>query len=83
MPITIDAINVAITGMIESGEWDTISTTWDLLAPLTDDTTADTATAYPTVNEGSDLAAVLESGELKFCSDTSYPPYENLRNRSS
>ena len=77
-PQLLDAINVAITGMVESGEWDTISTAWDLLAPLTDDTTADTATAYPTVNEGSDLAAVLESGQLKFCSDTSYPPYESL-----
>ena len=77
-PQLLDAINVAITGMVESGDWDTISATWNLLAPLTDDTTADTATVYPTVNEGSDLAAVLESGELKFCSDTSYPPYENL-----
>jgi len=77
-PQLLDAINVAITGMVDSGEWDTISTTWDLLAPLTDDTTADTATSYPTVNQGSDLAAVLESGQLKFCSDTSYPPYENL-----
>ena len=77
-PQLLDAINVALTDMIDSGEWDTISSNWNLLAPLTDDTTSDTATQYPTVNEGSTLAAVLESGELKFCSDTSYPPYENL-----
>ncbi len=74
----LDALNVAITAVINSGEHDLIAGAWDLAAPIVDDTTADTATAYPTPTEGSTLTAVLESGNLKFCSDTSYPPFENL-----
>ena len=74
----LDALNVAITAVIDSGEHDLIAGAWDLAAPIVDDTTADTATAYPTPTEGSTLTAVLESGNLKFCSDTSYPPFENL-----
>ena len=74
----LDALNVAISAVIDSGEHDLIAGAWDLAAPIVDDTTADTATAYPTPTEGSTLTAVLESGDLKFCSDTSYPPFENL-----
>ena len=74
----LDALNVAISAVIDSGEHDLIAGAWDLAAPIVDDTTADTATAYPTPTEGSTLTAVLESGNLKFCSDTSYPPFENL-----
>ena len=74
----LDALNVAITAVIDSGEHDLISGAWDLAAPIVDDSTADTATAYPTPTEGSTLTAVLESGNLRFCSDTSYPPFENL-----
>ena len=45
---------------------------------LTDDRNADTATAYPAATEGSTLTGVLESGELSFCNDPFYPPFENI-----
>mgnify|MGYP003303754592 CR=1 FL=1 len=44
---------------------------------LADDTTADTATAYPTPSEGSTLTSALESGDLKLCTDPFYPPFES------
>ena len=44
---------------------------------LADDTTADTATAYPTPSEGSTLTSALESGGLKLCTDPFYPPFES------
>jgi branched-chain amino acid transport system substrate-binding protein len=75
----LDALNVAITALVDSGEYDAIFGAWfEGAVVLTDDRTADTATSYPTPTEGSSLTAVLESGSLKFCSDTSYPPFENL-----
>ena len=74
----LDALNVAIGAIVDSGEWDNIASTWALKAPLTDDTTSDTATAYPTPSDGSTLTKVLNAGSLKFCSDTTYPPFENL-----
>ena len=73
------AINVAITAVIDSGEYDLIFGAWfDGAVVLTDDTDANTATSYPMATEGSRLAHVLETGNLRFCSDTSYPPFENL-----
>ncbi|MDC3281903.1 ABC transporter substrate-binding protein [Euryarchaeota archaeon] len=73
------AINVAITAVIDSGEYDLIFGAWfDGAVVLTDDTDADTATSYPMATEGSRLAHVLESGNLRFCSDTAYPPFESL-----
>ncbi len=74
----LDALNVAIAAIVDSGEWDNIAMEWDLKAPLTDDSAPDTATAYPTPSDGSTLTKVLNAGSLKFCSDTSYPPFENL-----
>ncbi len=75
----LGAINVAITAMIDSGEYDLIfGATFEGAVVLTDDTDANTATSYPMATEGSRLAHVLESGELRFCSDTSYPPFESL-----
>ncbi len=75
----IDALNVAITAMIDSGEYDLIfGATFEGAVVLTDDTDANTATTYPMATEGSRLTQVLESGELRFCSDTSYPPFESL-----
>ena len=75
----LDALNVAITAIVDSGEYDAIFGEWfDGAVVLTDDRDADTATAYPELSEGSTLTAVLESGSLKFCSDTAYPPFENL-----
>ena len=75
----LDALNVAITAMIDSGEYDLIfGETFEGAVVLTDDTDANTATSYPMATEGSRLTHVLESGELRFCSDTSYPPFESL-----
>ena len=75
----LDAINVAITAMIDSGEYDLIfGATFEGAVVLTDDTDANTATTYPMATEGSRLTHVLESGDLRFCSDTSYPPFESL-----
>ena len=75
----LDALNVAITAMIDSGEYDLIfGATFEGAVVLTDDTDSNTATTYPMATEGSRLTQVLESGELRFCSDTSYPPFESL-----
>jgi len=73
----LDALNVAIGAMVNSGQYDTIYTAWfDETAVLSDDTTADTATSYPTPSEGSTLTSVLESGSLNICTDPFYPPFE-------
>jgi len=75
----LDAMNVAITAMIDSGEYDLIfGASFEGAVVLTDDTDADTATSYPMATEGSRLTQVLESGSLRFCSDTAYPPFESL-----
>ena len=77
--LLLDALNVAITAVIDSGEYDLIfGASFEGNVVLTDDTTADTATSYPMATEGSRLAHVLETGELKLCSDTTYPPFESL-----
>lgn len=75
----LDALNVAIGAIVNSGEYDTIfQASFDGAAVLADDTTADTATAYPTSpSEGSTLTGVLESGQLKVCTDPFYPPFES------
>ena len=75
----LGALNVAITAIVDSGEYDAIFGEWfDGAVVLTDDRDADTATSYPELSEDSTLTAVLEAGSLKFCSDTAYPPFENL-----
>jgi len=72
------ALDVAIGAIVASGEYDVIYGAWfDGAVTLADDSTADTATAYPAASEGSTLAAVLESGDLKLCTDPFYPPFEN------
>ena len=74
-----DALDVAITAVIDSGDYDDIFGYWfDGQVVLTDDTTSDTATAYPEATEGSTLTDVIESGALQFCSDTAYMPFEGL-----
>ena len=75
----LDALNVAITAVVDSGEYDLIySLHFDDVMTFIDDTTASTATQYPMPTEGSRLTQVLESGSLRFCSDTTYPPFESL-----
>ena len=75
----LDALNVAITAIVDSGEYDLIFGAWfEGTVVLTDDRDADTASAYPSPSEGSTLTSVLESGWLKICSDTAYPPFENI-----
>ena len=75
----LDALDVAIGAIVDSGEYDTIfQASFDGSAVLADDTTADTATAYPaSPSEGSTLTGVLESGQLKVCTDPFYPPFES------
>jgi len=74
-----DALNVAITALVDGGQYDAIFGAWfEGTVVLTDDRNADTATAYPTPTEGSTLTGVLESGSLEFCIDPFYPPFENL-----
>ena len=74
-----DALNVAITALVDGGQYDAIFGAWfEGAVVLTDDRTADTASAYPTPTEGSTLTGVLESGNLEFCTDPFYPPFENL-----
>ena len=74
----LDAINVALGEIVDSGEYDTIfaATFGDEIVVLTDDTDADTATAYPEKATGA-LAAVLEYGDLSFGTDPYYPPFES------
>ena len=75
----LDALNVAITAIVDSGEYDAIFSEWfDGAVVLTDDRDANTATSYPELSEDSTLTAVLEAGSIKFCSDTAYPPFESL-----
>ena len=76
----LDALNVAITAIVDSGEYDAIFGAWfEGSVVLTDDRDENTAVAYPaSPSEGSTLSSVLESGSLQFCSDTAYPPFENL-----
>ena len=75
----LDALNVAITAIVDSGEYDLIFGAWfEGTVVLTDDRDADTASAYPSPSEGSTLTSILESGSMKICSDTAYPPFENI-----
>ena len=75
-----DALNVALAAIIASGEYDAHIEAWfpGTSGTLVDTSTASTATAYPMPTEGSALTTVLESGTFSFCSDTTYPPFENM-----
>ncbi len=72
------AINVALGEIIASGEYDTIfaASFGDEIVVLTDDTDADTATAYPENATGA-LAAALTAGTIAFGTDPYYPPFES------
>ena len=72
------AINVALGEIIASGEYDTIfaASFGDEIVVLTDDTDANTATAYPENATGA-LAAALDAGTLAFGTDPYYPPFES------
>jgi len=75
----LDALDVAIGEMVNDGSYDDIYNTWfsgDVV--LTDDSTADTATEYPALDDNSTgaLADVIDSGTLTFGSDYPYMPFE-------
>ena len=74
----LDAINVALGEIIDSGGYDTIfaASFGDEIVVLTDDTDANTATAYPGEPTGR-LADVLADEELVFGTDPYYPPFES------
>ena len=75
----LDALNAAIGAIIDSGEYDAIySASFNGAVTLADDSTTDTATAYPATPSGSsDLAGVLDSGALNICTDPFYAPFES------
>ena len=72
------AINVALGEIIDSGEYDTIfaDSFGDEIVVLTDDTDANTATAYPENPTGT-LADALAAENLNFGTDPYYPPFES------
>ena len=74
----LDAINVALGEIVDSGEYDTIfaATFGDEIVVLTDDTDANTAAAYPAEPTGA-LADALAAGNLTFGTDPYYPPLES------
>jgi len=74
----LDAINVALGEIVDSGEYDTIfaATFGDEIVVLTDDTDANTAAAYPAEPTGK-LADVLTAESLVFGTDPYYPPFES------
>ena len=74
----LDAINVALGEIVDSGEYDTIfaATFGDEIVVLTDDTDANTAAAYPAEPTGA-LADALAAGNLTFGTDPYYPPFES------
>ena len=79
------AINVALGEIIASGEYDTIfaASFGDEIVVLTDDTDADTATAYPdAANATGALATVLDAENLNFGTDPFYPPFESYDNET-
>ena len=72
----LDALNVAITAIVDSGEYDLIyGSYFDGAVVLTDDRTTTTATHYPELTGGSVLESVLTSGRLDICTDPYYPPF--------
>ena len=74
----LDAINVALGEIVDSGEYDTIfaATFGDEIVVLTDDTDANTAATYPAEPSGA-LADALAAGNLTFGTDPYYPPFES------
>jgi ABC-type amino acid transport substrate-binding protein len=77
----LDAINVALGEVINSGDYDPIwaDSFGNGIVVLTDDTDASTATEYPTPTENGTLDGILQDdGTIVFGSDTTYPPFESL-----
>ena len=72
----LDALNVAITRIVDSGEYDLIFGDWfNGTLFLIDDRDANTATSYPIPSVGSTLSSVLSSGQLRVCAEMYYPPF--------
>jgi len=75
----LNAMDAALGEMVDDGSYDVIYNTWFSGAVvLTDDSTASTATTYPTVDGDSTgaLADVVNGGNLTFGSDIPYMPFE-------
>lgn len=74
----LDAMNAALTAIVNDGTYDTIYSHWfsgDVV--LTDDSDANTATAFPkTYDSEGTLGQVIANGKIIFGSDTAYPPFE-------
>lgn len=78
-----DALDAALYKIIESGDYDTIYNAWFSGAVvLTDDSDANTATTFPaaaSLDTDGTLAMIIAAGEIVFGSDTTYPPFEYLK----
>lgn len=75
----LDAMDVALTAIVDSGDYDTIFETWfEGEVVLVDDTDTNTATTYPTATSGGTLDDIIDSGKIVFGSDTTYPPFESI-----
>ena len=75
----LNAIDAALGEMVNDGSYDAVYSTWFSGAVvLTDDSTADTATTYPAIDENSTgaLADVVNSTTLTFGNDYPYMPFE-------
>ena len=75
----LNAIDAALNEMVNDGSYDAVYSTWFSGAVvLTDDSTADTATTYPAIDENSTgaLADVVNSTTLTFGNDYPYMPFE-------
>ena len=78
--LLLQALNAAISKMVNTGELDLIWNHWfDGHMFLTQDGILPQP-GYPTPEYGSDLSRILGSGELKICTDVYYPPFESYDN---
>ncbi|MHA2248568.1 MAG: transporter substrate-binding domain-containing protein, partial [Candidatus Hodarchaeales archaeon] len=72
----LDAFDVALTEIIDTGDYDDIFAKWlNGSVVLVDDTDADTATEYPSKPKGT-LKDAIEAGEIVFGAELAYPPFE-------
>ena len=78
----LNALDAALYNIVDSGTYDTIYSSWfsgDVI--LTDDSTPDTATTFPSLDSltsGGTLDSIIKNGEITFGSDTTYPPFEYI-----
>ncbi|MFL2962851.1 MAG: transporter substrate-binding domain-containing protein [Candidatus Thalassarchaeaceae archaeon] len=81
----LDALNVGITTIMDSEIYEDMYSEWflydansfDRNSMVLNDSNGSTASEFPIPTNGSSLSNVLETGELKVCTDPYYPPFES------